>query len=133
METSNGDVNSVLLIDPSELDDVRANVLKCQIATYRLLARNLPVSDQLIASCSYKVQLTRLLKEHLERTQAHPTSIVLGQTLKDDSSITFSSPSEMYRWLVGSNEENSTFTRIRQHGIHTNPIYIQQERDKRYE
>ncbi|CAF5222674.1 unnamed protein product, partial [Rotaria magnacalcarata] len=55
MATADNDPACVITIESSELDHIRANVLKSQIATYRLLARNLPVSNSLLQSCSYKV------------------------------------------------------------------------------
>jgi hypothetical protein len=141
MSTADDNSTSILTIDSSELDDLRANVLKSQIATYRLLARNLPVSDSLLQSCSYKSQLSTLIQNHLQEQQSQitqPTTIVLGIHQNDsDKSLTFSSATNMYRWLIGSNEmnnghEDSIPTRSRQHPIGLNPLYVQQERDKRY-
>ena len=134
MATAGDDSASVLTIDPSELEQLRANVLKSQIATYRLLARNLPVSDSLLQSCSYKTQLANLLQNHLQQDQQiepkQSTTIVVGTNQND--SETFSSATNMYRWLVKSNEiEDKTSTSIRQHPIGLNPLYIQQEREKR--
>ncbi|CAF1104484.1 unnamed protein product [Rotaria sordida] len=146
MATADNDSASVIKIDPSEIDHLRVNVLKSQISTYRLLARNLPVSDSLLQSCSYKVQLATLLQNHIQQQQQsetiQPTTIVLGTNQYDsDSSLKFSSATNMYRWLVGSiemndnnnnnNDDNSIPTRIRQHPICLNPLYIQQEREKR--
>jgi hypothetical protein len=138
MATAGDGSASIITIDPSELDDLRTKVLKSQIATYRLLARNLPVTDALLQSCSYKVQLSHLIQNHFqEQSQTtQPTAIVLGLHQNDSQkSITFSSATNMYRWLVGSEDshEDSTPTRIRQHPIGLNPLYIQQEREKRYE
>lgn len=147
METAGDNSASSLTIDPSELDQVRANVLKSQIATYRLLARNLPVSDSLLQSCSYKAQLATLLQNHLQQQQqesetVQPTTIILGINQNDnETSLTFSSATNMYKWLVGTNpmsnghEDNNNKdhspTRTRQHPIDLNPLYIQQEREKR--
>jgi len=142
MATAGDDSASIFTIDLSELDQLRANVLKSQIATYRLLARNLPVSDSLLQSCSYKVQLANLIQNHLKKQYQQSetiksTTIVLGINQNDsESSLKFSSATNMYRWLIGSNEmnnghEDSTPTRIRQHPIGLNPLYIQQEREKR--
>lgn len=139
MATTDNDPASVLTIDPSELDQLRTNVLKSQIATYRLLARNLPVSDSLLQSCSYKSQLATWLQNHLQQESetAKPTAIVLNIDPTDnDASLTFSSAKDMYRWLIGINEtthhdEDLTPARIRQHPITLNPLYIQQEREKR--
>jgi len=140
MATVDGDSASVISIDRSELDHLRANVLKSQIATYRLLARNLPVSDSLLQSCSYKSQLATLIQNHFPEQQSEttqPTTIVLGTNQNDsDTSLTFSSATNMYRWLVASNEmdknnEDDTPTRTRQHPIGLNPLYIQQEQEKR--
>ncbi|UJR21786.1 hypothetical protein I4U23_024861 [Adineta vaga] len=138
---------SVIVINPTELEHLRANVLKSQIATYRLLARNLPVSDSLLQSCSYKAQLANLVQTHFQEQQqqeeeegsqsSKPTAIVLETNQNDkDSSLTFSSATTMYRWLVGSNEinknnEDDNPTRIHQHPIGLNPLYVQQEREKR--
>jgi hypothetical protein len=142
MATAGDDSTSILTIDPSELDQLRANVLKSQIATYRLLARNLPVSDSLLQSCSYKAQLATCIQNHLQQHQqsetTKPTTIVLGINGNDkETSLTFSSATNMYRWLIGSNEmnnghEDSTPTRTRQHPIGLNPLYVQQEQEKRY-
>ena len=130
--------NSILTIDPSELNQVRSNVLKSQIATYRLLARNLPVSDSLLQSCSYKAQLAKLIQNHLQQSETNqPKTIILEHDQNDNEKSTkFSSATDMYRWLVGSNELNNghddhTPTRIRQNPIGLNPLYIQQEREKR--
>lgn len=139
MATVDDDPASVITIDPSELDHLRTNVLKSQIATYRLLARNLPVSDSLLQSCSYKAQLSNLIQTHIPaQQQSQPTAIVLGTNQNDsnNTSLTFSSATNMYRWLVTSNEinknnEDHTPTRIRQHPIGLNPLHIQQEREKR--
>jgi hypothetical protein len=138
MATAGDDSASIITIDPSELDDLRANVFKSQIATYRLLARNLPVSDSLLQSCSYKAQLANLIQNHFQQQSqtTQPTTIVLGLHQNDSQkSLTFPSATNMYRWLVGSNDghEDSTPTRSRQHPIGLNPLYIQQEREKRYE
>jgi hypothetical protein len=133
--TADDDTASVLTIDPSELDRLRANVLQSQIATYRLLARNLPVSDSLLQSCSYKTQLATLIQTHLQPNETkQSTTIVLGTNQNDsETSLTFSSATNMYRWLVKSNEINKdkSSTHIRQHPIGLNPLYIQQEREKR--
>ena len=142
MATLHSHANTVLTIDPSELDQIRANVLKCQIATYRLLARNLPVPDELLKSCSYKVQLATLLQDHLEEFSSKsitPSAIVISQQSKHDDetpnhvSLSFSSATELYQWLIGSIEESSELVpkRVRQRAISLNPLYIQQERDKR--
>ena len=86
--SSDDDAASVLAIDPSELDQVRSNVLKCQIATYRLLARNLPVSDALLHSCSYKAQLATLIQSHLEQTSksngATSTALTNGSKVEEN-------------------------------------------------
>lgn len=136
MATIDDECPSLITIDSSELDALRANVLKSQIITYRLLARNLPVSDSLLQSCSYKDQLANLIQSHFQQQPkgAQPTAIVLGLNQNEsEKSLTFSSATNMYRWLVGSNDadEDSSPTRIRQHPIGLNPLYIQQERDKR--
>ena len=141
MTTADNDSASVINVDPSELDHLRANVLKSQIVTYRLLARNLPVSDSLLQTCSYKTQLATLIQNHLQQQRAEliqPTNIILRTNQNDtDASLKFSSATNMYQWLVGSNDMNNTngdniVTRIRQHPINLNPLYIQQEREKRY-
>jgi hypothetical protein len=142
MATADYNTTAVITVDPSELDLLRANILKSQIATYRLLARNLPVSDTLLNSCSYKTQLAALIQTHLpqeekEEERSNPTAIVLTNVSEtndqNDTSLKFSSATNMYRWLVGSNDssEDITPTRIRQHPIGLNPLYIQQEREKR--
>lgn len=138
MTTVDDDSSSLIAIDRSELEALRTNVLKSQIATYRLLARNLPVSDSLIQSCSYKAQLASLIQTHVQQQSkgTQPTAIVLGLNQNDsEKSLTFSSATNMYRWLVGSNEtdEDHSPTRIRQHPIGLNPLFVQQEREKRYE
>lgn len=131
----------VISIEPSELDHLRANVLKSQIATYRLLARNLPVSDSLLQSCSYKVQLAALIQSHIQQqseTTTPPTIVLETHQNGDDTPLKFGSATSMYRWLVGTHtmssddeEEECVPTRIRQHPINLNPIYVQQEREKR--
>jgi hypothetical protein len=137
MATASDNSATMITIDPSELDDLRANVLKSQITTYRLLARNLPVSDSLLQSCSYKTQLANFIQNHFQQQQSEitqPTTIILGINQSDkQTSFTFSSATHLYRWLVGSNNEHEdgTPTRIRQHPIGLNPLYIQQEREKR--
>jgi hypothetical protein len=139
MTTIDHQNTSVITIDSSDLDQLRSNVLKSQIATYRLLARNLPVSDSLLNSCSYKSQLATLLQNHIQDKQSNPTAIILSNTSKTndenslDKSTTFSSATNMYRWLVGSNEINEAKMpkQTSRHPIHLNPLYIQQERDKR--
>ncbi|CAF3711140.1 unnamed protein product [Adineta steineri] len=137
MITTDHNTTSFITIDSSELDHLRSNVLKSQIATYRLLARNLPVSDSLLNACSYKSQLAILLQNHLQQAQSKPTGIILTNISKANNdqnntvtSLTFSSVKQLYQWLVGSNEENS-FHRIQKHPIHFNLLYIQQEREKR--
>ncbi|CAF0887112.1 unnamed protein product [Adineta steineri] len=137
MITTNHNTASFITIDSSELNHLRSNVLKSQIATYRLLARNLPVSDSLLNACSYKSQLAILLQNHLQQAQSKPTGIILTNISKANNdqnntvtSLTFSSVKQLYQWLVGSNEENS-FHRIQKHPIHFNLLYIQQEREKR--
>jgi hypothetical protein len=133
MTTTDQSTPSIITIDPSELDHLRSNILQSQIATYRLLARNLPVSDALLNSCSYKSQLATLFQNHLQQEQSNPTGIILKNisTANDhDTSLTFSSAKHMYQWLVGSNEINEE-KRANQHPIHLNPLYIQQERDRR--
>lgn len=143
MTSVDNNSTSVVLINPSELEHLRVNVLKSQIATYRLLARNLPVSDSLLQSCSYKAQLANLIQNHLqdhhqpECEASKPTTIVLETHQNNkDSPLTFSSATNMYQWLVGVNEinkhnEDETPARIRQHPIGLNPLYVQQEREKR--
>ncbi|CAF4478593.1 unnamed protein product, partial [Rotaria sp. Silwood2] len=139
MTTVDHKTDSVIKIDPSELDCLRSNVLKSQIATYRCLARNLPVSDSLLNSCSYKSQLANLIQNHLQQEQSNPNGIVLTQTSKAndqnniDTSSTFSSATDMYRWLIQSNQTNEekTVNRTQKHPIYFNPLYNQQERDKR--
>jgi hypothetical protein len=138
MATANDESSSVITIDPSELDRLRSNVLKSQINTYRLLARNLPVSDSLLNSCSYKSQLANLIQDQLQQKSqtTTPTTIILSNADNqndNDTLLSFSSATNMYRWLVGSNDngEDITPTRIRQHPIGLNPLYIQQEREKR--
>ena len=139
MTTLDDNTAPVITVDPSELDQLRSNVLKAQIATYRLLARNLPVSDSLLNSCSYKSQLATIVQNHLQQAETNPTSIVLSNACKtnnqtnNDTPLTFSSATNMCRWLVGSNEINQEKTphRIQQHPINLNPLYIQQEQDKR--
>ncbi len=139
MTTIDHHKTSVITIDSSDLDQLRSNVLKSQIATYRLLARNLPVSDSLLNSCSYKSQLAVLLQNHIPEEQSNPTAIILSNTSKlndqnsSDKSTTFPSATDMYRWLVGSNEINEAKIpkQMLQHPIHLNPLYTQQERDKR--
>ncbi|CAF2726496.1 unnamed protein product, partial [Rotaria sp. Silwood2] len=139
MATADNDSASVITIDHSEIDHLRANVLKSQIATYRLLARHLPVSDSLLQSCSYKVQLATLIQNHVQQQSEiiQPTAIILESHQNDsDMPLKFSSATNMYRWLVGSTEMNTTDedgipTRIRQHPISLNPLYVQQEREKR--
>jgi hypothetical protein len=136
MITSNHNTASVITIDPSELDHLRSNVLKSQIATYRLLARNLPVSDSLLNSCSYKSQLATLIQNHRPQEQTNPTGIVLSKAndqSNSDTPLTFSSATNLHRWLVGSYEINEEKIphRIEQHSINLNPLYIQQEQDKR--
>lgn len=130
--------NSYLVLDPSELDRIRANVLQSQIQTYRLLARNLPVSEKLIHSCSLKYQLANLICEHLQ--QSSTTNSRKGIVLKEkwDTSnanvMEFPSSTALYRWLMGSNEdqhEEFIPKRIRQHPLTSNPLYLQQEREKR--
>jgi hypothetical protein len=140
MTTSDPNNTSLLTLDLSELDQLRSNVLKSQIATYRLLARNLPVSDSLLNSCSYKSQLATLIQNHIQEEQINPTAIILSNTSKTndqnsaDKLPTFSSATNMYQWLVGSNEINDAKVpkRIQRHPINLNPLYIQQEQDKRY-
>jgi hypothetical protein len=141
MATAGDDSTSILTIDPSELDQLRANVLKSQISTYRLLARNLPVSDSLLQSCSYKAQLATFIQNRVQQEKSEkiqPTTIILGINQNDkETPLTFSSATNMYRWLIGSNEinnghEDSTPKRTRQHPIGLNPLYIQQEQEKRY-
>jgi hypothetical protein len=139
MATADHHSPSVLTINSSELDHLRSNVLKSQIATYRLLARNLPVSDSLLTSCSYKSQLATLIHNHVQQEQSNPTAIRLSNTSKSndqnphDTSLTFSSATNMHRWLVGSNEinEEKVPKPIQRHAINLNPLYTQQERDKR--
>jgi hypothetical protein len=142
MGTTMDDDTSVLTIDSSELDRIRSNVLQCQIATYRLLARNLPVSDTLLHSCSYKAQLAHLIQTRVEHSSSKtsPTAIVLADplTINDENhrttSTSFTSATSMYQWLVGSNESDEpNLSRIRQHPISLNPLFIQQEREKRYD
>ncbi|CAF3613369.1 unnamed protein product [Rotaria sp. Silwood1] len=134
MATADNDSASVITIDPSEIEHLRANILKSQITTYRLLARNLPVSDSLLQSCSYKVQLATLIQNHV---QQQSTAIILGTHQNDNNiPLKFSSATNMYRWLIGSTEINTSDednipTRIRQHPISLNPLYVQQEREKR--
>ncbi|CAF3779677.1 unnamed protein product [Adineta steineri] len=140
MAAMDNDSTSIITIDPSELDHLRTNVLKSQIATYRLLARNLPVSDALLQSCSYKTQLASFIQNHVQDQQSEakqPTTIILGTSQNDgDTPLTFTSATDMYRWLVRSNETNKnneedTPTHVRQHPIGLNPLYIQQEQEKR--
>jgi hypothetical protein len=139
MATTDHHNTSVLTIDSSELDQLRSNVLKSQIATYRLLARNLPVSDSLLNSCSYKSQLATLIQNHVHQEPSNPTAIIVSNPSKsneensNDPSLKFSSATNMYRWLVGSNEikEEKIPKRIQRHPINLNPLYTQQERDKR--
>jgi hypothetical protein len=137
MTTADQSTPSMITIDPSELDHLRSNILQSQIATYRLLARNLPVSDALLNSCSYKSQLANLFQNHLQQEQSNPTGIILKNISKandqnnTDTSLTFSSAKHMYQWLVGSNNEINEEKRSNQHPIHLNPLYIQQERDRR--
>ncbi|CAF2217431.1 unnamed protein product [Rotaria magnacalcarata] len=141
MATADNDPACVITIESSELDHIRANVLKSQIATYRLLARNLPVSNSLLQSCSYKVQLAALIQNHVQEQPetTQPTTIVLEthQNDDDDSPLKFTSATTMYQWLVGTHqinnidEEDAIPTRIRQHPISLNPLYIQQEQEKR--
>jgi uncharacterized membrane protein YgaE (UPF0421/DUF939 family) len=144
MATVDSNNPSVLTIDSSELDHLRSNVLKSQIATYRLLARNLPVSDSLLNSCSYKSQLATLIQNHVQQQQqqqqqSKPTAIILSNTSKsdeqnsNDTPLTFSSATNMYRSLVGLNEinEEKIPKRIQRHPINLNPLYTQQEQDKR--
>ena len=138
MTTVDDDSSSPITIDRSELNVLRTNVLKSQIATYRLLARNLPVSESLLQSCSYKAQLATLIQTHVQQQSkgTQPTAIVLGLDQNDsEKSLTFSSATNMYRWLVGSNEadEDQSPTRMRQHPIGLNPLFVQQEQEKRYE
>ncbi|CAF1606035.1 unnamed protein product, partial [Adineta ricciae] len=143
MSTTDHSNLSVITIQSSELDRLRSDVLKTQIAAYRLLARNLPVSDSLLNECSYKAQLTTVFNRHLQQQEqdqttdpSKPNSIVLTNVSKPDdpnadgASKTFSSAREMYQWLVQNNEETSIH-RTQQHPICLNPLYIQQERDKR--
>ena len=128
---NNHSASSHLTIDQSELDHLRANVLKSQIATYRLLARNLPVSDSLLQSCSYKIQLANLIQTHLQNHEPPSSSIVLELNQNGTTnSLTFSSATNMYRWLTRSLDEDAS-SRARQHPIGLNPLYVQQERDKR--
>lgn len=136
MTTVDDDSSSLITIDRSELDALRANVLKSQIATYRLLARNLPVSDSLLQSCSYKAQLANLIQTYVQQQPKpiQPTAIILGLNQNDsEKSLTFSSVTNLYQWLVGSNEadEDHSPSRIRQHPIGLNPLFVQQEREKR--
>jgi hypothetical protein len=139
MATTDLENTSVITIDSSDLDQLRSNVLKSQITTYRLLARNLPVSDSLLNSCSYKSQLAALLQNHIQDKQSNPTAIILSNTSKSndensaDKPTTFSSATNMYGWLVGSNATNEAKIPkpISRHPIHLNPLYIQQEQDKR--
>ena len=146
MASMDDDLPSVLTIDPSELDRLRSNVLKCQIATYRLLARNLPVPDSLLQSCSFKSQLAALLDDQLEKQSSslHPTAICIADAHQQhddqngtDAPVSFSSATNMYRWMVGANETDDRThgskipMRTRQHPIGLNPLYIQQEREKR--
>ena len=84
MTTIDPENRGVLTIDSSQLDQLRSNVLKCQIATYRLLARNLPVSDSLLHLCSYKSQLAALVQNHLQEEQIQPRAIVLSRAIKSD-------------------------------------------------
>ena len=131
-------LSSVLTIDPSELDQLRSNVLKSQIATYRLLARNLPVPDSLLQACSFKSQLAALLDDRLEKDSQsiHPTAICIADDDQNgtDAPVSFSSATNMYRWLVGANETDDKIpVRTRQHPIGLNPLYVQQEREKRYD
>ena len=129
----------MITIDPSKLDQLRSDVLQCQIATYRRLARNLPVSDALLNSCSYKSQLATLLQNQLDDDQTRPTAIILSNTSTSDDpnssnqSTRFSSATDMYRWLVRSDETSETKIpkQTAQHPIHLNPLYAQQEHDKR--
>ncbi|CAF3430093.1 unnamed protein product [Rotaria socialis] len=137
MTTADQDSASVIKIDSSELDQLRSDVLKAQISTYRYLARNLPVSDSLLNSCSYKFQLVKLIQNHLPQEQSNPTGIVVthSSALNDlNTPLTFSTATDMYRSLTGSNEkkhENIPIHRIEKHPINLNPLYTQQERDKR--
>lgn len=139
MTTIDPEKRSVITIDPSKLDQLRSNVLQCQIATYRRLARNLPVSDALLNSCSYKSQLATLIQNQFDEEQTHPTTIILSNTSTSDNpnstdqSTEFSSATDMYRWLVGSDKTSETKipNRTAQHPIHLNPLFAQQERDKR--
>ena len=120
-----------ITIDSSEIDRLRSNVLQSQIHTYRLLARNLPVSDVLLQSCSYKSQLATLIQKHIQQQQSiHPTTIILRN---QNSSLKFSSASDMYRWLVNSNTiHDSQPSKIFQRSsIQSNPLYLQQEQDNR--
>jgi hypothetical protein len=139
MTTPDSNNNSVITIDSSELNHLRSNVLQSQIATYRLLARNLPVSDSLLHSCSYKSQLATLFQNHVQQDSSNPTAIILSNTSKSndqnstETSLTFSSATNVYQWLVGSKEtnENKIPKRIQRHPINLNPLYTQQEQDKR--
>ncbi|UJR27769.1 hypothetical protein I4U23_009041 [Adineta vaga] len=144
MSTVHHDRTSVITINSSELEQLRSNTLKSQIATYRLLARNLPVSNSLLNSCSYKTQLATVIHQHLQQEEEEeegipklkPTGIVLTNISKpndsnmNDESIRFSSTREMYQWLIQRNEEKSIL-HVQQDGNQFNPLYIQKERDKR--
>src|SRR5690348_5962175 len=139
MATTDHNNPSILKIDSSELDHLRSNVLKSQIATYRLLARNLPVPDSLLNSCSYKSQLATLIHKQIQQEQTKPTAIILSNISKsneqkpNETSLTFSSATNMYQWLIDSNDNNEEKIpkRIQRHPIHLNPLYIQQECDRR--
>jgi len=120
-----------ITIDSSEIDRLRSNVLQSQIHTYRLLARNLPVSDVLLQSCSYKSQLATLIHKHIQQQQPiHPTTIIIRN---QNSSLKFSSASDMYCWLVNSDTiHDSQPSKIFQRSsIQSNPLYLQQEQDNR--
>lgn len=139
MTTSNQKPASFITIDQSELDSLRSNVLRSQITTYRYLARNLPVPDSLLNSCSYKLQLASLLQNHIQQEQSNPSQIILSQSstttnqYTTDKPIIFSAATTMYQSLTGSNEirDGKASHHFQKHPINLNPLYIQQEQEKR--
>lgn len=139
MTTPSQNTTSFITIDSSELDDIRSNVLKSQFATYRHLARNLPVSDSLLNSCSYKFQLATLIQNHIPEEQPSVAGILLtNSSISNDQNdsikpLIFSSATDMYRSLTGSNQisEEKVPHLMPKHPINLNPLYNQQEQDKR--
>ena len=129
----------VIIIDSSELENLRSNVIKSQITAYRLLARSLPVSDSLLNLCSYKSQLATLIQNNFRQEQSTPTGIILKNSSETNdqnnssTSVKFSLATDMYQWLVGLNrtDEEKLPNQIQKRPINLNPLYLIRQRDKR--